>query len=163
MKQILFNPKILKKLFSYKTTEMCKSCKRYGTKATCPPHIPSLGYYKNVLPSYKYGIMYYENFLVDNPKDWKDLGASSSLRLHKKLVEVRKTLLSKGHYYVVVFGAGSCKLCPTCKFPCRHPDRSIVPLEGTGVDVFRLLKKHKVAIDSPIKNSFYRVGVVLYD
>jgi len=149
--------------FDIKVQEMCKSCKRYGTKASCPPYIESVEYYKKLLPSYKHGILYYERFKVTDKTQWRKLGASSSLKIHNHLLKVRNELIQQGHYFVEVFGAGSCKMCAKCTFPCHQPDKSITPLEGTGVNIFKLLKKLNIPFVFPIKDSFLRVGVVLYD
>lgn len=163
MKQIIFNPKILEEFFSEKVREYCKSCKRYGQKAQCPPHIESVSYYKKVLPKFEHGALVFQKFLIDNPANWKELGVSSSKEIQTKLFSIRDKLLAGGHF-VVVFGAGSCKNCETCTFPCRFPDKSIIPLEGTGLNVVDAVKKiTKLNITFPVKDYFYRIGVALWD
>jgi len=59
MKKIMINPKKAL-VFNLKVREMCKWCKRYGFKATCPPYIESVEFYSNLLPKYKYGIIFYD-------------------------------------------------------------------------------------------------------
>lgn len=162
MKSLIINPKNLP--FDNKVREMCKSCKRYGYKATCPPHTESVEYYANTLSVYENGVVYYDTFECKDLSQWKEVGQESSLAIHYKLLEARQELFNKGHYFVVLFGAGSCKLCPIgCTFPCRQPQNSIIPLEGTGVNVVELMKQYNVDITFPVKNSIYRVGLVLYD
>jgi predicted metal-binding protein len=167
--EIIINPsKDL--IFSYKAKEACKSCKRYNTKATCPPHIEDIDYYQKVLPSYKYGKIYYKRFNI--PKDYvqlpdeedpNSLGRKSSLAIHTHLLKERDELLKQGHYYIIILGSGSCKLCVNCDFPCAFPAESVIPMEGTGMDVVKMMKKYDVNIEYPVKDYFYRVGCILYD
>jgi predicted metal-binding protein len=163
MKQIMFDPKILEEFFSDKVCEYCKSCKRYGSKAQCPPHIENVSYYKKVLPKFEHGALVFKKFLIENPENWKELGISSSKEIQDKLFNIRAKLLSDGHF-AVVFGAGSCKNCEKCSFPCRFPDKAIIPIEGTGLNVVAAVKKiTKLNLKFPVKDYFYRIGVVLFD
>jgi len=160
-----FNPKILIGFFDYKIREMCKSCKRYGKKATCPPYIDSIEYYKKVLPFYTKGILLVEKFNIDDIKNWKKLGKKSSIVIHNELLLMRNKFLQKGTL-TIIFGAGSCKLCQTCQFPCRFPEKSIIPIEGTGLDVIQIVFKiTKIQIKFPVEKQgyFYRIGMILYD
>jgi len=158
-----FDPKILKNHFDNKIRELCKSCKRYGTKATCPPHIESVEYYRELLPRYSHGILFVEKFKSNSLTNWKELGERSSLKIHNQLTGVRDELFAHGKLSIV-FGAGSCKLCKECAFPCRFPDKSIVPIEGTGLNVVDFVKEvADIDVSFPVSKYFYRVGVVLYD
>ena len=149
--------------FDNKTREMCKSCKRYGSKATCPPHVESVEYYEKLFRSFKNIVLYYENFTIQDIKEWKTYGKESSLAMHNYLLDKRDELFNNGHYLVCIFGAGSCKLCEKCQFPCIKPNLSVIPLEATGVDIVDLMKKHSIEVKFPVQDNFYRIGVVLYD
>jgi len=164
MEKFKFSPIILKKFFTDKAIEMCKSCKRYGKKATCPPYIDGIDYYRKILPSYAHGILLMKKFKVDI-KNWKVLGIKSSLDIQAELIKIRNELLGKS-LFAIAFGAGSCKICPVCQIPCRHPEKSIIPMEGTGLNVVSLVKKvSKIKLTFPVEKQefFYRVGMVLYD
>jgi predicted metal-binding protein len=160
MIELTFNPEILKNYFDLKVAQACRSCKRYGA-GQCPPSIPDINYYKLLLPSYKNGIIVFKRFGVIG--DWKELGRKSSLEIHNYLLEKRKQVLNEGHYYSIILGGGSCKRCPTCITPCRQPDKAIVPIEGCGIDVVRLMNDFDVCLKFPVENSFFRVGMILYD
>jgi len=114
-----------------------------------------------LLKRYKYGIIYYQRFKTN--KNWKKLGKESSLIIHYEILKDRNILMRNGHYFIVGFGAGSCKLCNSCFFPCRQPDKSFIPFEGTGVNVKALMKKFKIDLKFPVNKNFYRVGVIFYD
>jgi predicted metal-binding protein len=114
------------------------------------------------LTTYKHGRIFYEEFKAEQDR-WEELGKISSLSIYVALLRERQQLFNTGHYFCTILGAGSCKLCEKCTFPCSHPEKSIIPLEGTGIDVVATLKKHNIDIKFPIKDYFYRIGMILYD
>jgi len=146
---------------SLKVLEMCRTCKRYGTKATCPPYIEKD--YKYILKQFRICLCMYEKFTCKNLDDWEIIGKESSLVIHDAVKSKVHQLREEGYYFVVGFGAGSCKLCSTCSFPCSRPDESLIPLEATGVNVCKLMEIVGVKLKFPVKNEFYRIGAVFYD
>jgi len=160
MRQIEINPSN-DLIFDLKVREMCKSCKRYGKKATCPPYVESVEYYSKLLPRYSHGIIYYEIFPIDG--DSVEIGNKSSLKMCKKIASERNKLFTGGHYLVVGFGAGSCKLCDKCSFPCPLPAKALVPLEATGVDIIKIMNKFGTEIKFPVNDTIYRIGALFYD
>jgi predicted metal-binding protein len=159
MKEIKINPKQI--VFNEKTRLACLSCKNFGTKATCPPYIATTEYFKKIIRAYKNGIIYYELFEADK-ENWENLRKESSLKIHKHILDERNKLINASHYFYLALGAGSCKLCPTCSFPCKKPSESLIPVEGTGIDLVATMKKYNIDIKFPIKDSFYRIGIFLY-
>lgn len=147
--------------FDPKVIEMCKSCKRYGKKATCPPHIDSFEYYSNLLPRYASGTFYIEKFVVEG--DHIVQSKESSLSIHRNILLKRGILFNDGHYFSIGFGAGSCKLCKKCTFPCPIPWQSLIPLEATGLNIVETLRRHNIVIEIPVKTHFHRVGGLFYD
>ncbi len=147
--------------FDYKVREMCGSCKRYGKKATCPPHIASVDYYYKLLVQFSSGILYYKNFIVGD--DWKEQGKTSSLEIYNHVIAERNRIWEKGHYFSMAFGAGSCKLCGECTFPCKNPSQSLIPFEAAGINVVKTLEKFNIEIKFPIQKHFYRIGALFYD
>lgn len=167
MKDYRFYPATtLPECFNLKIREACKSCKRYGTKATCPPHCDSVEYYKNLLSTYDNGILVVKKYRIADRSKWEDLGRRSSNEIREALLKYRQNCLRSKHPISVIFGAGSCKLCKECVFPCRFPDKSVVPIEATGIDVRILAKKvADIDITFPVEQQrdFYRIGMMLYD
>jgi len=162
MKSVIINPRE-DITFDLKVREMCKSCKRYGYKAMCPPYVGSIDYYERLLCSFSVGEIYYDSFKADI-KNWKRVSKDTSLNIHNRLLQRRKELQDRGCVFIVGFGAGSCKLCETCSFPCRNPDKAMIPLEGTGINVVKLMNtKAGIDISFPIVDTFYRVGAIFYD
>jgi predicted metal-binding protein len=164
MTEIKFNPKILSNYFDYAVCEECRSCKRYSFKNCCPPKIPKTEYYQELLPTYKFAKLVYEYFSIDDLNNWKQLGIVSSNTIHEYLLKERAKLLSKGYIFNLALTAGSCKLCDRCSSQCLHPDKMLVPIEGTGINVVKLMKRFKIDINFPVENQkrFIRVGAILW-
>lgn len=163
MKKIMINPKKAL-IFDLKIREMCKWCKRYGLKATCPPYIESVEFYSNLLPKYKYGIIIYDSSPITD-KCEEDIGKKSSLAVHREILSERCRLFLEGHYLIIGFGAGSCKLCETCSFSCRYPAKALIPLEASGIDIVKLMKKFNIEVKFPVEkfSYIYRIGAIFYD
>ena len=115
-----FDPYILTPYFSNKVRLACTFCKRYGTKATCPPNIEPIAYYAKTLPTYTKGILLIHKFSVqcENAEpcsaggpDYKKLSIETTQRLNTHVISYRYKLLQEGHPLTMAFGAGSCKIC----------------------------------------------------
>jgi len=165
MKKFKFNPKLLTGFFDEKIRENCKNCKRYGKKTSCPPNIDSVEYYRTLLPRYSHGVLLVEKIIIDDISNWAQLGTKSSLIIHEELLDIRKGLLQEGKF-ALIFGAGSCKNCLNCSLPCKVPEKSVIPIEATGINVIEIVESiANVKIVFPVESQkyFYRIGMVLYD
>jgi predicted metal-binding protein len=63
------------------------------------------------------------------------------------------------------FGGGSCKNCHICSIPCKHPKKRLIPIEGTGINVVKLVKDiANIELKFPVEKQgyFYRVGLLLW-
>jgi len=152
--------------FSNKVREACRYCKRYDTRATCPPNVEPVEYYKELIQTYKYGKFVAMRFDIDGSIPWQKLGKISSLKLHKYLLELRDKKMSGG-IFSVIYGAGSCKNCDVLKCKvCKFPEKSIMPIEATGLNVVAAAKSiAQLEIKFPVERykEFYRVGFQFYD
>lgn len=157
-----FDPK-KELIFDLKVCEACRSCKRYGLTGCCPPTIGDFNYYKKLLKKYTRGKLFVEKFVVDDIKNYKEIGRKSSLELHKVLLKERQLLLNKGHYFNVILGGGSCKWCKECSIPCKLPQFRAIPIEATGINVVETLHKMGLFLKFPVKKIFYRAGMILWD
>jgi predicted metal-binding protein len=164
LRKFRFSPSILQ--FDEKVREACRSCKRFGKVALCPPFVPSVDYYRSLLPTYRSGELVVALYGVPRKKDDHDfVGRQSSLDVHRQLLALRRDRFAEGHHFATAFGAGSCKFCVLgCVTPCRNPESGLVSIEGAGVDVGKLvLEGVGERLVFPIEEKFVRVGVVLYD
>jgi len=165
MIEIKFQPYTLKYYFNTKVREACRSCKRFGNSSQCPPRLPSIKYFKKALTTYRHGLIIYKKFTIDHATNWERLGKSSSMEIWECLLKKRKELLDAGHVFITCFGAGSCKLCPSCTNPCSKPALAITPIEGCGIDVVKLVKPFGIDIKFPVEKQgyFFRIGMILWD
>ena len=150
-------------IFDLKVAQACMSCKRYGLTGCCPPNIGTFEYYKKLLRRYKFGKLFIEKFVIDDVKNYKEIGRKSSLELHKVLLKERKALLDSGHYFNLILGGGSCKWCKECVIPCKTPQFRAIPIEATGINVVATLEKLGYWLKFPVTKTFYRCGVLLWD
>jgi predicted metal-binding protein len=164
LNKIVINPK-KDLIFDLKVREMCKQCKRYGKKASCPPYVETVEYYSKLLPTYQNGIIYYKIFPILEDDDPMEVGKESSLEIWRKITSERTKLFNQGHYLIIGFGAGSCKICDECQFPCHTPSRALMPLEATGMDVVKVMKQFNVEVKFPFEQAktLCRIGAIFYD
>jgi predicted metal-binding protein len=155
------SPNVL--IFNEKVRDLCRSCKRFGKSAACPPNIESLDHYRKAAKQYKHMDIVYKEFNVNDYKDKIEAGKKSSLELYKHLVDRRNKMIQEGNLFVTCYGGGSCKICKNCTIPCTHPEKSIIPIEGTGVNIFETLRQFDIILPSIIDKTFFRIGVILYD
>lgn len=162
MNELIINPRT-DLVFDLKVVEQCKNCKRYGKVSTCPPKVSDSSYYEKLLTRYDKGVIYYEKFEINEQSNWMELGRLSSKVLANTVLNKRNELVLAGNYFCIAFGGGSCKQCTVCSFPCAAPDRALIPIEATGINVVEIMKKFGVEIKYPVKDFFYRVGFIFYD
>lgn len=142
-------------VFDDKAHLKCFHCLHYGKKATCPPHIPDIDY-KKLIRSYKKAFLVCIKYDFKNEKEFSEQRKDTTLL--NSLLKLEKVAFNKGHHFTISFTGGSCKLCKECSFPCRHPEKSRIPMEAIGIDV---VKTTKELIKFPVKDYFYRIGLFL--
>ena len=167
MKIYNFTPQFLKVFFDKRINELCKFCKRYGKKSLCPPNLENSTYYCELLTSFKQGELYTKKFIIEDLSKWKEQGKESSLIIHNAILERRNELFST-EVFSIGFGAGSCKWCSEeCTLPCKFPEKSLVPIEATGLDLIsavELITNKEIEIKFPVEKQgyFYRMGAIFY-
>lgn len=145
-------------VFDSKVILSCYKCINYNKKCTCPPSIPDIDYQKMVL-SYKKGLVVAIRCKIN--KDWQNVRVDSTKRLHRILLELENFAFSHRYHFANSFIGGSCKLCASCADKCRLPALARIPLEATGVDVVRTVDKVGLKLKFPVKDFFFRVGLLL--
>ena len=156
-------PQILINYLDKHVRKCCQKCKRYKKSASCPPFIGDLEDYKNLFLFSGHSILIIQKFIIDDPKNWKTLGIMSSESLRKNINKLIKRLKFKNYY---CFGGGSCKNCKVCSIPCKFPKKRLIPIEGTGINVIKLVKDiAHIDLKFPVENYgyFYRVGMVIWN
>ena len=100
-------------------------CPRYGKSRCCPPHSPDYRRTREILDSYRRGILF------------SVAGDSNQLA-----VETARRLFLGGFYKSLALGGHPCTLCESCDLEsCRFPQKAIPSMEACGIDVFATARR----------------------
>jgi predicted metal-binding protein len=128
--------KINKEFFA----EMCKKCRNYNKKYSCPPKSPDFNLLCN--KSGLFIVLLKINLSQISSSEYNKVQIANSMlksRIDKIMRVLEKKLCAK---YI---GSGSCRLCKPCNMqknlPCRHPKEMRFSLESIGIDCDFLSKK----------------------
>lgn len=116
----------------------CKyGCKSYGKSYCCPPHSIPPADMRNILREYKRAVL-----VVGKAKNEEERA-----KVRKALTEMEKELCLRNYYKAFALVPGCCEKCDTCNAvkgnPCRDPKNKRPCIDGTGIDVFALVRKYK--------------------
>lgn len=156
----------LKLEFDKRVSALCQfDCKRYNKKPTCPPNVPEPEYYKRALEGYTHACLIGRRYPYSDglfQLHWRNY---STNEIHALVLTKEYELFKDGNAYAKAFIGGSCKHCPSdiCNPKrCNVPARGRVPLEGTGINVFLLMKSVGIEYQEPPVDFFWRFGCVFY-
>ncbi len=114
-------------------SNMCKSCRNYNAKYSCPPKSPS---FDAVCKNEGIFVVMLKCSLADvKSTEYNKVRIANSV-LKSRIENLMRHLEEK--FNTKFLGSGSCRLCKPCNLkkglPCRHPDRMRYSLESVGVD-----------------------------
>ena len=125
-----------------KCIRLCEEnkCGNYGKSWGCPPGAPGLEEISAILGSYPDTLVMTRRYDVPDMND-KDLMDAISLDFQKALRTVATKAKASGKE-VFPLGEGGCRYCARCSYPdpCSSPDKRIVSVSGTGIDLEGYLK-----------------------
>lgn len=129
--------------FCESVVEACRAnmCGRYNTCWTCPPGVGELNTLMAKAKCYKYAAVFTCKYELE---DWCDVegmadGAKSTQSL---LLEITDRLRGDGMDFYAL-GCEGCNICNNCTYPdapCRFPEKAIVSIEASGINVVELSK-----------------------
>jgi len=138
----------------------CKyGCEKYGASYCCPPNSIKPDEMRKILREYKRAIL-----VVSKTKNIEE-----QAKLRNALIEMEKALFLENHYKAFALVPGCCDKCDKCSAGnsegCKNPQHKRPCIEGTGIDVFALVRKHKKNIQTinDRKKSFESYGLILLD
>ena len=100
-------------------------CPGYGKSRCCPPHSPDHKRTREILDSYRRGILF------------SIAGDGTVLA-----VETARRLFLGGFYKAIALGSHACDLCESCDLEqCRHPAKAVPSMEACGIDVFATARR----------------------
>lgn len=141
----------------------CFYCGKYGNNWRCPPYLPQIDYRK-MFSEFDEGVFVCFSYFLNNGSSFLQIRNDSSVELHKTLLDIEKWLWNNNRPTAISFGGGSCKLCKGgCgEHKCNNPYLSRSPLEATGVNVIKSIKKYGIEIEFPPVKNLQRIGLVLW-
>ncbi len=158
---VLFDPKEL--VFEENIHMNCFYCGRYGNNWRCPPHLPKIDY-KKMVQEFDCGMFVIVRYPVTDTIQKANVRTESSVVLHKLLLAMESWLYNRNSSTALSFIGGSCKLCKGgCgKDGCNNPYMSRSPVEATGVNIIKSIKKHGIDVTFPTDKQLMRIGMILW-
>ena len=141
----------------------CFYCSKYGNNWRCPPNLPCLDYPK-MFREFDEGLFVVLKYVFSSNGDYVIARRESSISLHKILLSLEKWMWLHNRATALSFGGGSCKLCKNgCGVnSCNNPAMSRSPLEETGCNIIKTIKKYDININFPPMKFLTRVGLLLW-
>ena len=142
------------------------ACGKFGRCWACPPDIGPIDELMARVRDYRQGVLYQTIGSLEDSFDIEGMEEASKYhtQVSQRIQEAMKPILGEGKFFHM--SCGGCSLCERCakldNEPCRHPDKTLISLEGAGVDVYNTTK------DTPLKyingtNTVTFFGMVLFE
>lgn len=153
-------------IFDIRATYQCRTCSHYGKCHTCPPEIPTISHWKELIQQYNCAELYVL-LTKYTPASFDTVRIESAKKLHSMLIYREKECFSHNLYWAASLVGGSCRICSDgCGETCRHPEKARVAMEGAGIDVISTCKKAGVILPdyphpTPENGILARVGLLL--
>ncbi len=161
---------------------MVPMCSAYGTSLMCPPNVPTIDEFREVLKRYHRAIL----VQVETPLDSSDKSSrplsrelcesveatDGSSRWKKRLLElvgrIEAEAFKRGFYLAAGFSGGECPLCNRCvlsdgRRECVHPFEVRPSMEAVGIDVVRTCERAGMPVRLSSKSKVRWTGLVLVD
>jgi len=152
-------------------------CVGYGKKLMCPPHVPTVDEFRNILAEYNHALLVkfrspaeaddatalatYRNWLdpeapaearANATKFWADYFGDSK-RILLAMLELEKAAFNEGHTFAIAFVNGSCRLCEKCNVEngvCLHPNMARMSEHAVGINMKKTAKDAGMPLQFPI-------------
>lgn len=121
-------------------------CESYGSKASCPPQVPSIDECRDFFSEYRRAVLIHFNKILDNPEDRKAWGKE----INNGLIKIERDVFLQGYYKTFVLFMDECQLCYECalaRTECHNKKESRPSPEAMGVDVYTTARKHGYPIE----------------
>ncbi|MBA4396236.1 MAG: hypothetical protein C0394_02430 [Syntrophus sp. (in: bacteria)] len=143
-------------------------CDSYNKNLMCPPHVPSVAFFREALARYTRAILI--QMTAPLPEAITDRACRDVYAPAKKLHELVNLAEKWAFDYQFRFATGliggCCRLCDECVAAkdgrvCRHPFKARPSMEAMGIDVVETVLHAGLSIRFPIENEVTWTGVVL--
>lgn len=146
-------------------------CAEYGRNLMCPPNLPSVGEFRQVLKLYQWALL----LQVKGPTSREGEGPDQEVvyryaaRLHQLVNDLERKFMGMGFLFAAGFIGGTCRLCEECVGqgsgkPCRHPFRARPSMEAMGIDVASTVARAGLKIAPlPLGDEVAWTGLILLE
>lgn len=134
-------------------------CAKYQRSYSCPPNSIAPEKMQEMMREYKRAVLVIG----------KEEGVEKQKDFRKALIEMEKELFLNEFYKAFALVPGPCDSCGTCKVvsreACCMPSQNRPCIEGTGIDVFALVKRFKknAKVNKDPSEPFRSYGLILLD
>lgn len=121
-------------------------CSEYGNRLMCPPYIPKVREFKEILSCYYMALLVQLEADIANTKDPIKKAYEYAKKLNLIICELEKEAFNLGFCFSSGLIGGSCKLCKVCPVKdnpsakCINPQKARPSMEGLGIDVMGTCK-----------------------
>ncbi len=117
-------------------------CPSYGKSFSCPPDTPDHRETRELLDSYKRGILVH--YLIRQEEGRKRLDVWR--KMGREMVELEGEMFKDGFYKAFALLAGHCQLCKECAKvkgePCNFGGKARPSMEACGIDVYQTARNN---------------------
>jgi predicted metal-binding protein len=139
-------------------------CDAYGTKACCPPNMPSKVECEEFFKEYSLGAVFHFEKKLAKPGDktkWYK-------KLNPKLLKLEREVFFHGHPKVFLMFMSHCVSCKDCvaeREECKHPDKSRPTPEALCIDVFSTVRElgYSIEVLTDYKDTMNRYAFLLIE
>lgn len=127
-------------------TKCVYGCPRYGSKACCPPEVPSVAECRDLFKEYRKGVFFHLPKKFEDPQ----MRFAWSREVNKKVLAFEREVFLGGFHKAFIFTPAPCNICGECKpnkRECRNPSSARPTLEAYCVDVFTTARKFGYPIE----------------
>jgi predicted metal-binding protein len=146
---------------------MVPLCESFNRNLMCPPNLPSIEEFRNILAHYTDAILIQiTSQMAKKPvKKSHDVFAPAK-QLHSLINQAEKKAFEHGFCFAAGLIGGCCRLCNECVAatghePCRHPFKARPSMEAMGIDVMATLRKAGMDCSFPIEDHVKWTGLLL--
>ncbi len=155
-------------------------CPHYGVDLMCPPNVPPVSKFKEVLKCYHSAILIkldiplsdlpesgWKEEEMDRPRtEYMNTVRDAKKKLHEIVCQIESLCFEEGYHFAAGFLGDSCPLCKECvgiksALPCRHPFKARPAMEAMGIDVIATAKKAGLNLSFGQNKNRSLVGLVL--
>ena len=153
-------------------------CPDYGVNLMCPPNLPPMSNFKEILSCYHSAILIRVAIPLSDVSEYmggpkeeppgEPTAEDAQMKLHKVVNHVEALCFAAGYRFAAGLLGGTCCLCRKCVgissgLPCRYPLKSRPAMEAMGIDVVATVQKAGLQLSFGHSADRSWLGVVLVD